>query len=133
MSGIQGLKSRAECMIENYAARLKIGQCGSERNVGLKGPAERYAEAMERQDRILASTKVLLASTQLSPLQRIPYFRFALKLGKLVHGAWGERALRSEALILIMTRQSHGLDRGLMLRIAREVFGLELTEENKLE
>jgi hypothetical protein len=133
VNGMHGLKSRAECMLENYAARLRIGQCGSERNAGLRGPAQRYAEAMERQDRILAATRASLDSAQVPRVLRVFYVHFALRLGKLVHKAWGEHALREEALILIMTWRARGLNPALMRRIAREVFGLELAEDGKCE
>jgi hypothetical protein len=129
---MKGMKDRAVRMIENYAARLNTGQCGAERNIGLKEPARRYAAAMERQDRIVAGTKPLLRSLDIPPYLVLVYYRFALRLGKIVHNAWGEHARLEEARILVSTWQARGLERDIMLKIAREVFELEITEE-KLE
>ena len=124
-----GVKDRAKRMIDNYAARLKVGQCGAARNVGLKGPAERFAAAMERVRRTRAKTKALLEDLDVPSIFRSYYCTFALRLGKIVHNAWGEHACRSEALILVMTWQARGLDRDIMLRIAREVFELEIEDK----
>lgn len=124
-----GVKNRAKRMIDNYAARLNTGQCGAARNVGLKGPAERFAAAMERVKRTRAETKALLEDLDVPSIFRSYYCTFALRLGKIVHNAWGEHACREEARILVTTWQARGLDRDIMLRIAREVFGLEITDE----
>ena len=124
-----GVKNRAERMIANYAARLNTGQCGAARNVGLKGPAERFSAAMERVRRTRAKTKALLEDLDVPSIFRSYYCTFALRLGKIVHNAWGEHACRAEALILVMTWQARGLDRDIMLRIAREVFELEVEEK----
>jgi len=123
-----GVKDRAKRMIDNYAARLKVGQCGAARNVGLKGPAERFAAAMERVKRTRAETKALLEDLDVPSIFRSYYCTFALRLGKIVHNAWGEHACRAEARILVTTWQARGLDRDIMLRIAREVFELEMDE-----
>ena len=123
-----GVRSRAVRMIANYSARLNTGQCGSERNIGLKEPARRYEAAMERQDRIVARTKALLRSLDIPPCLQLVCYRFALRLGKIVHNAWGEHARLEEARILVMTWQARGLDRDIMFRIAREVFELEMDE-----
>jgi len=124
-----GVKNRAERMMANYTARLKVGQCGAARNVGLKGPAERFSAAMERVRRTRAETKALLEDLDVPSIFRSYYCTFALRLGKIVHNAWGEHACRSEALILIATWQARGLDRDIMLRIAREVFELEIEDK----
>jgi len=115
--------------MENYAARLKVGQCGAERNVGLKGPAERFSAAMERVRRTRAETKALLEDLEVPSIVRFHYCTFALRLGKIVNHAWGEHACREEARLLVMTWQARGLDRDVMLRIAREVFELEIGEK----
>jgi len=122
-------KSRAERMMANYEARLKVGQCGAERNIGLKEPARRYAAAMERQERIVAGAKVIIQPLDILQCIKLMYYRFALRLGKIVNNAWGEHACREEARLLVSTWQARGLDREVMLRIAREVFELELTDE----
>ena len=126
---MERMKDRAERMIENYAARLKVGQCGSERNVGLKGPAERFAAAMERVKRTRAETKALLEDLDVPSIFRSYYCTFALRLGKIVNHAWGEHACREETRLLISTWQARGLDRDVMLRIARGVFELEIEGE----
>ena len=126
-----GVRSRAVRMIANYSARLNTGQCGAERNIGLKEPARRYEAAMERQDRIVAGTKALLRSLDIPSYVQLVYYRFALRLGKIVHNAWGEHARLEEARILVMTWQARGLDRDVMLRIARGVFALEMDGEGK--
>ena len=126
-------KDRAVRMIENYAARLKVGQCGAARNVGLKGPAERFSAAMERVRRTRAETKALLEDLEVPSIVRFHYCTFALRLGKIRNHAWGEHACREEARLLVMTWQARGLDRDVMLRIAREVFELEMDDEVKLE
>jgi hypothetical protein len=127
-----GVMDRATRMIANYAARLNTGQCGAARNVGLKGPAERFAAAMERVKHTRARTKALLEDLDVPSVFRSYYCTFALRLGKIVHNAWGEHACREEARILVTTWQARGLDRDIMVRIARGVFELEMTEE-KLE
>ncbi len=121
-------KSRAERMIDNYAARLKTGQCGAAMNIGLKGPAERYAAAMARTREIRAKTLAVLDELGAPAALRLFYCAFASRLGKIARAAWGEHARRAEARILLMTWQARGLDPGTMKRIAKAVFELELED-----
>jgi len=124
---MKGMKDRAERMIENYAARLRVGQCGYSRVGDLKGQAERYAAAVARNKRIKTATGAVLAGLDEPTIRRPFYHSFALKLGKIDRDAWGEHAKREEGRILVDTWVSRGLTRVALLRIARDVFKLDLT------
>jgi hypothetical protein len=122
-------RERVERMVENYAARLNVGQCGVAANLGFKGTAERYAAAMERVTRVRARTKAFLNKLDLPWVTRPPYCSYACKLAKLIDNARGEHVPLGEARIVLMTWEARGLDRDVLMRIARELFELELGEE----
>jgi hypothetical protein len=126
-------KERSERWIENYMARVNVGQSGPAACVGLKGPAERYDAAMKRVERIRTQAKAWFDQNGLSEIIRPFYLRYAFKLGKLIDNAWDETLLRQEVGLLVMTWVERGLDRDVMMRIARELFELELGESTNQE
>jgi len=122
------VKRRTEQMIANYAARLRVGQCGSPARVGdLKGQTERYAAGVARMNRIKADTAAVLESLGVVTILRPSYYSFAMKLGKIDARAWGEHAKHAEGAILVDTWVARGLTREILLRVAREVFNLDLS------
>jgi hypothetical protein len=123
------LKSRAERMVENYASRLRVGQCGTPARVGdLKSQAERFAAGVARMRAIDAATTKVTDAEGVATIMRPFYCSFARKLGKLVARAWGDNARRDEGRVLVDVWVARGLCREVLLRIAREVFELELAE-----
>jgi hypothetical protein len=123
------LKSRTERMVENYAARLRVGQCGTPARVGdLKGQAERFAAGVARMRRIEAATAQVIDAAGVVTITRPYYYSFARKLGKLDARAWGDSARHDEGRILVDTWVARGLCREVLLRIALEVFELDLAE-----
>jgi hypothetical protein len=84
---------------------------------------------MERVRRVRVQTEAFFDKLDLPLVTQPSYFSYACKLAKLMDNAWCERALRDEARILVMTWEARGLDRDALMRIARELFELELGEE----
>ena len=122
-------EERARRRIENYEARLNVGQNGAPLESALKGMAERHAAANERVRRVRAQTKASL-DKQGVPLVTHPfYFRYACKLSKMIDKARGEQVNRVEARLVVMTWVQRGLDRDVLLRIARELFELEIEDK----
>ena len=121
-------KTKAERMIENYAARVNVGQCGGGERFGdRKAQAEHYAAAMAHNKRIKGETEVVLDALGVPPMLHFGYHTYAQKLGKIVRNAWGEHAKLEEGRILVLVWQTRGLKPEIMLSIARDVFKLDLT------
>jgi hypothetical protein len=121
-------KERTERWIENYMARVNVGQSGPAASLGLKGPAERYDAAMKRAHRVRARTEAFLDQLDVPKVDWPAYWGYACKLERIKDNVLGEQTLRQEAGVLIMTWEAKGLKRDVMIQIARELFELELSE-----
>ena len=119
------VKSRAERMIENYAARLRAGQVGCRRDGLTEAQAQRFAAAVARTNRIRAETAAILDAAGMPMIVRPYYYSFALKLGKLAREAWSEHSRREEARILVSTWTARGLAREVLVAIARDLFSID--------
>ena len=122
-------EEKADRMVANYAARLRVGQCGHSRVGDVKGQAERYAASVARNKRIRTATGVALGALGVPSIQYPFYYSFALQLGRVDREAWCEHAKRDEGQILVSTWVARGLSREILLGIARNVFNLDLAVE----
>ena len=122
-------KERTERWIENYMARVNVGQSGPAACVGLKGPAERYDVAMKRAHQIRARTEAFLDELDVPKVDWPAYWGYACKLEKIKDKVLGEQTLREEVGILALMGERRGLSRYVMMRIARELFELEIEDK----
>jgi hypothetical protein len=122
-------KELAERRIENYTARLNVGQVSVPVTPGPLGTAGSYAQGMARVRRVRAQTEAFCDKLALPPVTQPFYLSYACKLAKVKDNHWGEHALRDEARIVVMTWAARGLDRDVLMQIARELFDLDLGEE----
>ncbi len=124
-------KSRSERMVENYAARLNVGQMGVRRDGLTKEQKARYAASMEMVNAERSMTGQVLDGRGVATILRPFYFSFAFSLGRLCRKELSGESLRIEAMILVSTWQARGLSRGVLIAIARDVFNMDLASEGK--
>jgi hypothetical protein len=126
-------KSRSERMVENYAARLNVGQMGVRRDGLTKEQKQHYALSMEMVNAERRMTGQVLDGQGVATILRPFYYSFAFRLGRLFREDRSDRSRRAEAMILVSTWQARGLSRDVLIYIATDVFNLDLANEGKLE
>jgi hypothetical protein len=118
---------RAEQVSQEYALKLALGHVAGRRDGNVNAQAANYATAQALLSRLRAATAAVLDRERVPILVRPFYYDFVLKLAKRDRELWDEVHRRSEARVQIDLWVGRGLARDVLLAVASEVLGMDLS------
>ncbi len=114
--------------VENMAARIAVGCVPARRDGDVKRQLDNYQWSAIRACNIEAMTREVIDSVGVSIVFRPFYFGFARIMGSLVTRGLSPAAILAEARIQVQAWTARGLDRKILLELARMVTNLDVSE-----
>lgn len=118
---------RAEQVSRNYAMRASLGRGTLRKDGDIEAQAANYAESQARLCRLRADVALLLDGAGVPSIVRPFYYSFAQTVARRDRQLNSEFTRRAEARVQVDLWESRGLVRVLLLRVCREVLGLEIS------
>jgi hypothetical protein len=120
-------QDRAEWACKKYAVRLVAGRGACRRDGDAVAQAENYTVAMVRLRQLRADTAAVLDEFGVPGTMRPFYYDFVLTVKKRDRVLWVEAHLRAEARVQVDLWVGRGLRRDILLAVARQVLGMDLS------
>ena len=106
-----------------YERALVHGDVPRRLDGNVRGQFERFGAAMEQEALLQTRVRQVLCSAGVQSCRFVPYYNFALSVGKLMRMDQDED-VRALVWIAISRWVSHGSEQAVLLRICRDVFNI---------
>ena len=120
-------QDREDWGCEKYALKLAAGRGARRIDGDVEAQALNYTAGLARVRQLRSDTAAVLDGFGVPGIVRPFYYDFVLSVAKRDRVLWNEAQLRAEARVLVDLWAGRGLKRDILLAVARQVLGLDLS------
>jgi hypothetical protein len=120
-------QDRAERVCKKYALKLAGGSGARRVDGDVEAQALNYTAAQARLRQLREDTAAVLDGFGVAGIVRPYYYDFVLTVTKRDRVMWNEAHLRAEARVQVDLWVGRGLKRDVLLAVARQVLGMDLS------
>jgi len=118
------MSDRLSRVVDNYERHLRLGEAGRLSESEIRARVEHYGMAAVMEDRVLNEVRLVLGSAGV-PTMFFPYYHaFSRELGRLTREETSLVTLQTETSWRVTKWVTRGLERSVLLAIARDVFNI---------